>query len=99
MIEPDEALSGPYYHYLPEKDIAPEQGYRTSSYTVDNVFGKMSNRLERDVTPPVGRERPLSGEKTLTASAQTLGDQRSEGKCSEEDQVTCQGWTICKLRV
>ena len=27
MIEPDEALSGPNYHYLPEKDIAPEQGY------------------------------------------------------------------------
>ena len=50
-------------------------------------------------TPPVGRERLLSDEKTLTASAQTLGGQRSEEKCSEEDQVACHGWTICKLRV
>ena len=51
---------------------------------------KASSWLERDDTPPVGRARPLSDEKTLPASAQTLGDQRSEEKCSEEDQVTCQ---------
>ena len=35
----------------------------------------------------MGRGRLLSDEKTLTASAQTLGGQRSEEKCSEEDQV------------
>ena len=57
-------------------------------------LGKRSSWLERDDTPPVGRGRPLSDEKTLTASAQTLGDQRSEEKCSEEDQVACQGWTM-----
>ena len=40
MIEPDEALSGPNYHYLPGKDKAPEQGHTTISYTVENVFEK-----------------------------------------------------------
>ena len=60
---------------------------------------KASSWLERDDDSPVGRERLLSDEKTLTASAQTLGGQRSEEKCSEEDQVTCQGWTLDNLQI
>ena len=91
MIEPDEAWSGPYYHYLPEMDIAP--GIRSVLILLTMFLGKRSSWLERDDTPPVGRGRPLSDEKTLPASAQTLGDQRSEEKCSAEDQVACQGWT------